>query len=291
MLKEIALESERYGFSSILINDHFFPFPRCSHMSFLECWTTLASLSVETQKIRIGPHVLCYSYRHPSVVAKMAATLDVISNGRLELGVGAGWVKAEHEAYGLSFSPMKIRVNQLVEYLEILKKMWIEQNSSFEGTYYSIKNAINEPKPVQKPHPPLSIGTRIGGDRMLNVIARFADIWNFSSMPTPNEFRNELQRLKKMCLKQGRDLAEIENSVDIFVLPDTDKKYIQKNMRNFGGLFKDRGIIGSPKHCIKKIEEFISVGVSYFIFYFPNFTDMRVLTQIGEEIIPVLKDR
>jgi alkanesulfonate monooxygenase SsuD/methylene tetrahydromethanopterin reductase-like flavin-dependent oxidoreductase (luciferase family) len=179
----------------------------------------------------------------------------------------------------------------LIEYLEIIKKMWTEKNPTYKGNYYSIKNAINEPKPVQKPHPPLSLGTRTGGNKMLKVIAKFADIWNFSSMPTPNEYINALHRLKKICSKVGRDSAEIENSIDIFLYPETNKKYLQQNLQNLDPLYQERGIIGSPNYCIEKIEEYISIGVTYFILYFPGGVGMRMLNQIGEEILPIFKDR
>ena len=105
-------------------------------------------------------------------MAKMTATLDVMSGGRVEFGIGAGWVKREHEAYGLLFPPIKTRIKQLEEYLQILRKMWLERKPSFHGKYYSITNSINEPKPLQKPHPPISIGTRLGGKKMLNIIEK-----------------------------------------------------------------------------------------------------------------------
>jgi alkanesulfonate monooxygenase SsuD/methylene tetrahydromethanopterin reductase-like flavin-dependent oxidoreductase (luciferase family) len=126
---------------------------------------------------------------------------------------------------------------------------------------------------------------------MLNIIAKYADIWNLSNMPTPEEYGKVLSKLRKTCLLLGRDPKEIKNSVDIFVFPDSDKKNIQTSIKKMNSIYKIRGIIGDPSQCIKKIEEYISLGVSYFVLYFPKFMTIRTLEQIGNKIIPIFKDQ
>lgn len=294
ILKEIALACERYGFYSIGINDHLIPLTilkEFSHAPFLECWTTLTALSTETKKLRLGPLVLCNSFRHPSVVAKMGATLDVFSKGRLEFGIGAGWYKQEFDAYGIPFPKAAIRVQQLEESVQIIKKMWTEYSPSFQGKFYVIKNAVNEPKPVQKPHPPILIGTSTGGRAMLKVIAQYADAWNLGRMPKPEEYKHKLSMLRKRCLDGGRDPTEIENSVDIFVCIDKDKRRIREKIRKLDERHIERGIIGTPEQCVKKIEEYIALGVTYFIISLPDVTEIRSLQLIGEKVIPTLRDR
>ena len=187
--------AEGYGFGSIWLCDHFLTtspeeyvqdagitsaggvpqsttgVPRAS-MSLLESWTALAALARDTTRIRLGTSVLCNSYRHPSVLAKMAATLDVISEGRLDLGLGAGWFKREFEAYGIPFPPAGERVSALGEALEVMKIMWTEPNPVYEGRFYTLDGAICDPPPVQKPHPPLWVGGE--GDRVQRIAAQFA---------------------------------------------------------------------------------------------------------------------
>jgi len=127
-------------------------------LPLLECWTTLSALARDTTRLRLGTSVLCNSYRHPSVLAKMAATLDVISEGRLDLGLGAGWFQREFDAYGIPFPPVRDRVSALAESLEVMKAVWTEPNPTYTGRFYTLNGAICDPPPVQRPHPPLWIG-------------------------------------------------------------------------------------------------------------------------------------
>lgn len=284
MLKEIALTCEKYHFDSMGYGDRLIRTSIPHNSPFLECWTISTALLLVTKTLRVGPLVLCNSFRHPSVVAKMAATLDVISQGRLEFGIGAGWYKDEYDAYGIPFYNGSIRIQQLEEAVQIIRKMWTEDSPSFEGAHYFIKNAINEPKPIQSPHPPIMIGTNLGGPKMLNVIAKLADSWNLGNLPTPKEFANKLNILKKKCHKVKRDPNEIENSTDIFICLDKEKN------RNLTVDQQERGILGSPNKCIEKIEEYLDVGVTSFIVMIPDATDLQAIKSIGEEIIPYFKN-
>ena len=154
-VKRIASECEKLEFDSIWLYDHFYPLSPPFNKSVLESWTTLTALALETKAIRLGVLVTCNLFRHPSVLAKMSATVDVISGGRLQFGIGAGWYEEECLAYGIQFPKASVRIRRLRESVQIVKKMWTEEKSDFEGRYYRIKDAICEPKPVQKPHPPV----------------------------------------------------------------------------------------------------------------------------------------
>lgn len=289
-IKDIAVTCEQYGFHSFVINDHLFSFFDSPLAPFLECWTTLAALAVETKSIQLGTHVLCNSYRHPAVLAKMAATLDVISNGRLEFGIGAGWNQLEYQAYGIPFPSFSTRISQLEESLQIIKKMWVEDSPSFQGRHYQINNAISRPKPLQMPHPPITIGTSIAGEQMLQLIAKFASIWNLGNFSSPMEYTHTLQKLQRQCRKLKRNSADIENSVDVSMIVDHNSSRVIKAVNRLTSRQKTRIIAGSPSECAKILLTYVKVGITYFLVHFPEFTSQS-LKLVGEEVIPQLLEQ
>ena len=165
----IAREAESLGFSHFWTSDHFFLAPEEPQTECLEAWSLLAALSQVTTRLRLGTLVTCQSYRSPALLAKIAAGVDVMSGGRLEFGVGAGWKEVEYTAYGFPFPPAGVRVGQLVDTLEIVRAMWTTERATYGGRYYSVRDALCSPKPVQRPHPPILVGA--AGDRMLRVVA------------------------------------------------------------------------------------------------------------------------
>lgn len=178
-----------------------------------EGWTMLAALSGVVHRIRLGVLVTGNTYRHPAVLANMAATLDVISGGRLEIGLGTGWVEAEHEAYGIPLPPWKERFDRLEETCRILDSLLTEQATDFEGRFYTLRGARAEPKPIQRPRPPIVIGGT-GERRTLRIAARWADQWN---LPTggPDVLRRKVEVLHRHCAELGRDPEAIEVSVKV----------------------------------------------------------------------------
>jgi F420-dependent oxidoreductase-like protein len=172
-----------------------------------EGWTIQAAMAQATQHVRIGAMVTGNTYRHPALLAKMAATVDHLSNGRLEFGIGAAWAEVEHEMYG--FDGLDHRVGRLSEALQIIKSLWTQQSTTFDGRYYHLKDAVFNPKPVQKPHPPIWIGA--GGDTTLRLVARHADVWNAVSAE-PEETRPMLEKLDAACVSVGRDPMEVRRS-------------------------------------------------------------------------------
>ena len=187
--------------------DHFYPIFSDSAGPCMEGWTTLTALAQATTRLRLGTLVTGIHYRHPAIVANMATTLDIVSDGRLELGIGAGWNEEESGAYGIELGTPAARSDRLEEACEVLVGLLTQEMTTFKGEYYQLTDARNEPKPVQRPHPPICIGGS-GEKRTLRTAARFAQHWNFVG-GTPEEFARKRDVLHQHCADLGRDPAEI----------------------------------------------------------------------------------
>lgn len=285
---DVALVSEKLGYYSILVDDHLM---RGKGGYIYEGWTTLSAISSITGKIRLGTIVLCNSFRRPSVLAKMISTLDVISEGRVELGIGAGWMEEEYVQYGIPFPNSKIRIGQLEEGVEIMKKLWTEDMASYKGKYYTIKDVVCEPKPIQKPHPPIWIGG--GGEQLtLRVVAKLADGCNFGG--SLEVYKHKLEVLKKHCLKVGRDFGEVKKSWIGNLAISLDKDYLKKKIemikpRNIS--FEDyakSNIVGTPVQCMDKIRKYLELGITYFIFNGFSRLTQEELEFFSKEVMPNL---
>ena len=266
---QVSNIAEDYGFDSIWLCDHFLTTSpedyvqdagitsagaghvatdaRPESMALLEGWTALAALARDTTRIRLGTSVLCNSYRHPSVLAKMAATLDVISEGRLDLGLRAGWFKREFEAYGIPFASAGERVSALGEALEVIKTIWTEPNPVYAGRFYTLDGAICDPRPLQKPHPPLWVGGE--GDRVQRIAAHSAQGINIRWW-SPEKVSERRDYLDKACTEVGRDPASLRLSVTTLLAP-TDSDVREAQVRTEFASIPDTGlIVGSPQKCI-----------------------------------------
>lgn len=209
----LAQAAERAGFYSFTVSDHFFGNPQSVEKDAYDAWTLLALLTPQTKQIRLGTFVTCHSYRNPAQLAKIVATLDNASNGRIEFGIGAGWKQSEYEAYGYLMPSNKTRVLQLREVLQIINLLWTEEQPSFEGDYYSIKETMFTPKPVQRPRIPIWVGTqKLKAPMMEETIARYGDGLNYDSK-TPEDFVEKKNRMRVACEKVGRDFDELEWSM------------------------------------------------------------------------------
>lgn len=252
-IKKIAKESEKKGLDSFWVLDHLHSSPTPDKEPMLECLTLLSALAVETEKIKLGPLVMNINNHNPAVLAKMASTIDQISEGRLIFGIGAGGTNRaerqkalgyeyEFDAYGISFPLKPInRIKKLSEGLEIIKRMWTQKKATYRGKYYSILNAICLPKPVQKPHPPIWIGST-GGRRMMQVIAKYADGWDMSGTSTLDEFDKKIGKLIETCNTIGRDPKEIKTSMRISGSLEECNRRIQEYKGKV-----DLGILRIPK--------------------------------------------
>lgn len=293
-IKNVTIECEKLGYDSIWLYDHFITYPASTQPCF-ESWTTLAALASITKKIGLGTIVTCNSYRYPSVLAKMSATLDVISNGRLNFGIGAGWYDLEYHAYGIPFPKGPVRIAQLEEAIQIIKKMWTEDEPTFHGKYFTIEKAINSPKPIQKPHPPILVGGS-GKKLTLKVVAKFADRCNFGGGATLKEYKELLSLLESHCKAVGRNPDEIEKThlVDNAIIGE-NKEEVKKKIKKFKPKdtstqdFIERNLVGTPNQIINQLQEFVNIGFTYFILRFPDMITLKPLQIFAEQVFPVFK--
>ncbi len=281
------------GFNSIWVYDHMVTYPNPSHDPCLECWSTLSYLASITNKIRLGPLVTCNSYRYPTLLAKIASTLDVLSGGRLEFGIGAGWYELEYSMYGIPFPKPKVRIDMLREALEIIKGMWSNSKISFQGEHYIIKDVLCYPKPSQKPHPPILIGGA-GEKLLLRLVAEKADMCNFGSL-TPEEYQAKIKVLEEHCRKVGRSSNEIKKSLRADVLITQNRSEAIKEAKKANLIhrpqweleeFISRCFVGTPKECIDKFQKFIDIGVTDFMLYFQDVVEYNSLQLFSKEVIP-----
>jgi alkanesulfonate monooxygenase SsuD/methylene tetrahydromethanopterin reductase-like flavin-dependent oxidoreductase (luciferase family) len=309
-IRRIVLECERLRFDSVWLKDNFTSSWLNAYFSnkkeddkqqqlnsedpILECWTTLSSLATLTKKIRLGA-ILVNIHRIPSVTAKMLSTLDVISNGRIEFGLSAGWYENEIKSYGLSFPKASTRIEMLEESIIIIKKMLTENQASFEGKYYTIKDAKCSPKSIQKPHPPIWIGG--GGKRTLQLVAKYADGWNYGFC-TFDEYSDKISILRDCCKAVGRDYERIAKAWHaIMLLGQNDNEIIMlknragnENTLSCSNIWKKNPkvvIVGTPNDIIKEIKRYMVVGgVRYFTIHFPDLPDLKSLNLFAKSVIP-----
>ena len=223
--------------------DHFYPIFSDSDGPCLEAWTMLAAMAQATKRVRIGCQVTGMVYRHPAVLANMAATVDIVSGGRLDIGLGAGWNQQECDAYGIALPPLKERFDRFDEGVEAIILLLTQEHSTFDGTYVQLREARCEPKPVQRPHPPIVIGGN-GPTRTLRTVARFAQQWNSTAgiehWPAINE------TLEKRCAEIGRDPSTIERSVNLRFDPAAGASAIADQAAAFTHAGADIGIVYLP---------------------------------------------
>jgi F420-dependent oxidoreductase-like protein len=215
VLEDFWRWSDELGFHAVWDYDHFYGLSDPAAPTF-EGWTTLAAMAALTSRARVGCMVTGVTYRHPAVLANMAVTVDHISGGRLEFGIGAAWHELEHRAYGLDFPPPSTRVDMLDEALTIIKLLWTEEAPSFTGRFWRLEGARCEPKPVQKPHPPIVVGA--SRPKMLRVVAAHANEWNTPAQGV-DEWARQSAAIDAACAELGRDPGEIRRSVQVFLHP------------------------------------------------------------------------
>jgi alkanesulfonate monooxygenase SsuD/methylene tetrahydromethanopterin reductase-like flavin-dependent oxidoreductase (luciferase family) len=287
-LRRIWQDADRLGYYSASLYDLL-------NIPTLECWTTLSALAAETQQVRLVPMVLANLYRPPALLAKMAATLDVISGGRFELGIGAGGGRRDHLASGYDFPSTAVRVEMLEEAVDIIKKLWTGTRVDFEGRYYRLKGATIDPTPVQRPHPPVLIGGH-GEEYLLRAVARHADLCNIGSEMSLEEHRAKLAILGEHCRKVGRDVGEIEVTHNTrVVIADSAAEFDKLVARQADGARMSArdyraslasAIAGTPEQCIEQLKPYVDGGISYFFLIFPDPVPSEGLELFAREVIP-----
>ncbi len=290
-----AQELERLQYDSVWLYDHFHTVPTQELETTFECWISTAALARDTSTIRIGQMVTCNNYRNPALLAKMASTVDVLSHGRLDFGIGAGWYEEEYKAFGYDFPDGPERLRMLDEALQVIHAMWRDQYATFEGKYYQVRGAINEPKGVQKPHIPIWVGG--SGERVtLKLVARHGDACNVSA-PTADGYRHKLDVLKGHCDKIGRDYDSIIKSAHVFMTlleANQDPEEVTAPFRARQGWsleeYRQRTFVGTPTQTIDHLSEISDAGIDYFIVYFRNdLTRLDTIQLFAEEVMKPMR--
>ena len=285
-MTEVAQVADESGFVSAWLVDHFHTIPRPSQEITFECWTSTAALARDTKNIRIGQMVTCNSYRNPALLAKMASTVDVLSHGRLNFGIGAGWYEHEYRAYGYEYPDAPERLRYLREAVQVILAMWTQEEAAFEGKYYQVRGAINQPKGVQKPHIPLLIGG--GGEKVtLKLVAQYGDACNVSGDLAT--ITNKFAVLKQHCENLGRDYSQIQRtSTTVCAIGDTDEEAIAQIPEAIRRQFGDRiqgGLIGSPDTIRTRIAELEKAGVDELIIAFADRRNPEQIRRFAKEFI------
>jgi F420-dependent oxidoreductase-like protein len=271
-MREVWQKLDAWGYDSLWAFDHFYPiFTPDPAGACMENWTLLTALSQHTSRARIGALVNSNTYRNPCLTAKMAATLDQVSGGRLTLGLGAGWYELEHRSFGIDFKNLRGRLEALDESCQIIKGMFTRDKTSFAGRHYQVLDAVCNPKPVQKPHIPLMIGGR-GEKSLLKIVAQHADMWN-TMHANPIEMKGLINVIKRHGDTVGRDTDEIEKTIMMalcYKASNDREQMISQVVASLARISpqqaRDRIMIGNQDECLDKIERYVKVGVTHFIF-------------------------
>ena len=277
--KRVAREIECLGYDSLWLYDHFHTVPRTEIEPTFECWTTMAALAEATSSIRLGQLVTCAQYRNPAYLAKISACVDVISGGRVDVGLGAGWKQDEFEAYGYEFAKIGARLARMADTARILKAMWTEERATVAGRHFAVKNAVNEPKPLQRPHPPLWIGA--SGERVaLRMVAELADGWNYNR--GPEGFEHKLAVLRRHCADVRRDPETLRISVErTCAIFDDNSQRREFVARHWPGAspgrvkkFLDESCVGTADQVTAELRFFIERGAEQVILWFQDLAEV-----------------
>lgn len=288
------------GIDGLWVPDHFMLGP---HNEEYEVWTLLSALAERTDDVELGPLVGSITYRNPALLAKTATTVDHLSEGRVRLGLGCGWHREEHEAYGFDFPEINTRIDMLEEGLEVITRMFTDEEPTFEGEHYSIDTAYNEPKPIQDPYPPILIGG--AGARMLRVTAKYADEWNVDisgrNRGPPIEFK--ARKLNEYLAEEGRSPDEVEWSWlahvlvreteeelkkacdQIFPLPWGEEEDIDEQLTAENAWEKGQMLVGTPTEVVERIEYIRDLGFTKLQLMFMDYPDTTGIEVFGDEVL------
>jgi len=271
-------------FDTAWAGDHFFPWPVDMDQSLdtLEPWTLLTYMMGIYQEMRFCPSVLNQAFRHPALMAKQAAVLQLLSGGRLIMGIGAGWKENEQRAYGYDFPPDKIRLDQLEEAVQIIRKMWTEDSPTFHGKHYSIENAYCSPRP--DPIPPLLIGG-FGPKRTLKIVAKYADWCNINDSDL-GFCKSRLDILREHCVTVGRDYDTIVKTYicDCVALAPTHQQ--AESIKQASFFLQYQPMVGTPDELADQIQSYAGLGFSHFIFRFADYPKTDGVKLFIKEVLP-----
>lgn len=288
-MTHVAQVAEEVGFAGLWISDVFWPGDfsgKDASQEFLfECWTSLAALTRDTRRIRLGQIVTCNIFRHPSLLAKMASTLDVMSHGRLTLGIGSGSpaIADQARAYGYDYPEVPVRSRQLREAVQILLAMWTQEEATFEGKFYTIQGAINQPKGVQQPHIPLLIAGN-GEQVTLKLVAQFGNACNVHGDPAT--LQKKFAVLKEHCEVFGRNYQSIHRTSGTYcILEETDEQALAKVPERVRAIFGNSALIGSPATIRERIAAYEEAGVQELLLRFPGSGQAGAIRNFAQEFL------
>jgi len=290
--RDAALEFDRLGFDHLWVCDHVYGVPLPT-LPIFEAWTELAAVAALTSRAELGTLVTPPFFRNPAILAKQVATLDHVSGGRARVGLGAGWFEAEFTGTGCAFPRLGERMRALEETVEILTRLWSEPKASYEGRYFSVKDAICEPKPLRKP--PILIGG--GGERVLmGIAARHADTWNNLAVFQP-QLGAKVEALRRRCAGVGRDFDTLEVSQQCVVVIAADepgaRAALEKAAKvyggHMGGAIAEHGIWGTPERVIERIEQHVKLGCTSFLIEFFGRDTREPARLFAETVMPAFR--
>jgi len=298
----VAAEMESAGFDSLWVYDHFHTVPVPTQESTFEAWTLMAALAAVTDRVRLGQMCTCNGYRNPAYLAKVAASIDAISGGRVEMGIGAGWYEHEYNGYGYPFPKPSVRIGELEEAVEIMRRLWTEDEVSYQGEHYTLDGAICRPRPIQDPHIPFWIAG--GGEKLtLKVAARHAQYTNFAGDLETFDHKSDV--LRSHCEEVGRDVSEITRSANFNVVCAETEAEVEDRIRwaidhytPFLGAdraektvrsYVSGGLSGTPEQIATKLREWESHGMAYAISYVIDAAyDSGGFELFASEVIPAV---
>ena len=283
-MTNVAKAADKDGYESIWMVDHFHTVPMPSQEVTFETWMSLAAMARDTRRVRIGQIVTCNSYRNPALLAKMASTFDVLSHGRLNFGIGAGWYEHEYRAYGYPYPDAPERLRMLREALQVILAMWTQEEATFKGTYYQVRGAINQPKGVQKPHIPILIGG--GGEKVtLRLVAQYGDACNV--LGDLETIRHKLAVLKTHCETLGRDFATIHCTTGtVCSIAEDDETALALLPPPVRNQLRDTSLVGSPQTIRQRIAALEDAGIQELILDFPtSATDLTPIHRFAREFV------
>ncbi len=295
---EIADKALNNGFEVIWFSDHFMLDADATDKELLDPWLLMAALVRDNSKIRVGSLVFCSSYRNPALHAKMGATIDVLSNGRLEFGIGAGWKKLEYKAYGYNFPSFPTRMEQLTEAIQIIRGAWTEEKYSFKGDHFLVEDLVSFPKPVQKPHPTVWVGTNSGGPQMIELAARYGDGINVAWSFNPEKTEAIFNKLSAFAVKHGRKPEDILKSVGCWTRILESESEMEEKIKKGAAArgvseeaYRNRvasSLWGTPEIVADRLAQYEDQGVSEIILMFPYGEKREQIGLFGERVLPLL---
>ncbi len=303
VMRGLAQAADAGPWESIWVYDHFHTVPVPSEQATHEAWTLMAAFAASTERVRLGQMCTCMSYRNPAYLAKVASTIDIVSGGRVEMGIGGGWYEDEWRAYGYGFPAAKERLGRLREGVEIMRQAWTTGSATLDGTYYSTDGARVWPKPLQDNGIPLWIAG--GGEKVtLRIAARYAQYTNFGA--DPETFSRKSELLRGHCADVGTDFDAIVRSSNFnTIIAETEAEVQQridavearvapylgpeKTAQFIGEYRSGNGAVGTPEQIVEKLRGVGELGLGYAIHYFPEAAYDRSGIELFErEVVPAL---